>query len=87
MSQYEPAIHGVHVTVPVVAEKKPIKQLVHKDDWVGENLPTEQLVQKDEDATEYEPPVHAPVTAERPVVSQYEPAMHDEHVIVPVVAE
>jgi hypothetical protein len=36
-------------------------------------------------ATEYEPAAQTPVTADRPVVEQYDPARHDEQLEEPVV--
>ena len=41
----------------------------------------------DEDAAEYVPAAHAPVTAERPVVAQYDPAGQAEQAIAPVEAK
>ena len=48
------------------------------EDIDDENCPDEQLEQTVEDATEYEPASQTPVTAVRPAVAQYEPAVHAE---------
>ena len=48
------------------------------EDADEEYLPDEQLEHTVADATEYEPAAHAPDTAVRPVVAQYDPAVHDE---------
>jgi len=49
-------------------------------------LPDKQLEHTVADATEYEPVAHAPVTAVRPVVAQYDPAEHEMHALEPVEA-
>ena len=37
------------------------------------------------DEIEYDPAEHTPEAADSPVVAQYEPAVHDEHELEPVV--
>ena len=49
-------------------------------------VPAKQLVQIEDDAIEYFPTMQIPVTAERPVVAQYDPAEHAVHAVEPVVA-
>lgn len=46
-------------------------------------MPVAQLVQTDADMVEYIPMEQAPETAERPVVAQYDPALHTVHVVSP----
>ena len=43
-----------------------------------------QLEQTVDESTEYEPAAQAPVTALRPAVAQYEPAVHAEQAVTPV---
>ena len=57
MEQYDPAGHAVHAVIPVEAANVPIKQ-------------DEQIV---DEAAEYFPEAQLPVTANRPVVAQYDP--------------
>jgi len=42
-----------------------------------EYVPERQIIQTVDDATEYEPAAHTPVTALKPVVAQYDPSVHD----------
>jgi hypothetical protein len=62
----------------------PITQLVQVDADSAEYDATRQVEHEDEDAAEYVPAMHAPVTAERPVVAQYEPAGHVKQEVDPV---
>lgn len=50
------------------------------------NVPDEQPEQTVDDASEYEPVEQAPVTAERPVLAQKEPAGHAVHAVAPTEA-
>jgi len=61
-----------------------LEQLVEDAD--DEYFPDEQLEQTVAEASEYDPAAHAPVTAVRPVVAQYDPAVQDEQVEEPDVA-
>jgi len=54
------------------------------EDW--KVLPP-QLVHTVAEAAEYMPIAQAPVTAVRPVVAQYDPAVHAMHALNPVAAE
>ena len=56
-------------------------QLVEDAD--DEYVPDKQLEQAVEEATEYVPAAQAPVTAVRPVVAQYDPAVHEEQLDEP----
>ena len=58
-----------------------MEQLVEGAD--DEYVPAEQLEQTDADATENDPAAQAPVTAVKPVVAQYDPAVHAVHTITP----
>ncbi len=49
-----------------------------------EYVPEEQSEHTTDEAIEYEPASQAPETAVRPVVAQYEPAVHDEQLEKPV---
>ena len=64
-----------------------MEQLVQLDeDANDEYVPERQLEQTVAEADEYEPVTQEPVTAVRPVVAQYEPAVHAEHEVDPVEA-
>jgi len=63
---------------------KQFEQVV--DDAEDANFPDEQLEQTVDEVAEYEPAAHAPVNAVRPVVAQYDPAVHDKQLQEPVVA-
>ncbi len=58
-----------------------MEQLVEDAD--DEYVPVEQLEQTVADATEYDPAAQAPVTAVKPVVAQYDPAVHAVHTETP----
>ncbi len=57
------------------------------DDAEAEYVPAEQLEQAVAEVTEYIPAAHAPVTVDRPVVAQYDPAVHSVHAVSPSDAE
>ena len=80
--EYEPAAHAPVITVkPVVAQYDPAGQATHDDALVEAWYdPARQLEHTVEEATEYFPFVQTPLTADRPVVAQYEPAGHAVHV-------
>jgi hypothetical protein len=59
-AQYDPAVHATHELWPTLAWKVPAEQ-------------SEQLAVP---AVEYLPAPHAAVTALRPLISQYDPAVH-----------
>jgi len=61
----------------------PEAHLVHAIAEMAEYLPTVQLEQTLAEAIEYEPAAHAPVTAERPVVEQNDPAVQAVHTLLP----
>jgi hypothetical protein len=69
VAQYDPPGHAVHALEPVLAK----------------NVPVEQLVQTVAEAIEYLPTAQASVTAERPVVAQYDPPGHAVQAVEPVV--
>jgi len=53
---------------------------------VAENVPARHEVQSLAEAAEYLPTAQAPVTADRPVVAQYEPAEQELQLVEPVLA-
>jgi hypothetical protein len=62
--------------------KVPATQFVQPvADEEDEYVPATQFEQIDADATEYDPAAQAPVTAVRPVVAQYDPALHSEQAV------
>ncbi len=77
----------MHALDPVLAVYVPARQLEQlvENDAEDAYFPYEQLEQAVDKATEYEPDAHAPVTAERPAVAQYEPAVQAVHALAPFV--
>jgi len=68
VAQYDPAVHASHPVDPVEISNVPARQLEHTV----------------ADAAEYFPVLQIPVTAVRPVVAQYDPAVHASHPVDPV---
>ena len=62
--------------------ERQFEQLVEDDD--DENVPDKQLEHMVDEATENEPAAQTPVTAVRPVVAQYDPAVHAVQAVEPV---
>ncbi len=77
-------MHAVQVLEPVEAWKVPAKQFAQLDADADEYVPTRQEEHVVADAIAYLPATQAPVTAERPVVAQYDPAEQDTHEVEPV---
>ncbi len=64
----------------------PARQFEQLDEEADdENVATRQLEHMVADALEYVPAAHVPVTADCPVVAQYDPAGHGAHTDDPVV--
>ena len=64
---------------------KPARQLEQLvEDADDAYVPDEQLEQMVEDATENKPAAQIPVTADKPVVAQYDPPGHAEQVVEPI---
>ena len=67
----------MHPVAPDEAMKDPARQLEQDvDDADDEYVPDKQLEQTLEDATEYDPAAHSPVTAIRLEEAQYDPPGH-----------
>jgi len=54
------------------------------DDAKAENFPTKHVEQTVADAAEYAPAAQLSVTADRPIVAQYDPAVQALHALNPV---
>jgi len=64
-----------------------VEQLLQElDPVVAANVPIRQDEQTVAEADEYLPVPQEPVTADNPVVAQYDPAVHSVQLVVPVLA-
>ena len=75
LEEYRPVLHAVHwaeVVRPVEADQRPAR---HAEHWDDEERPVED---------EKRPAGQPLVTAERPVVAQYEPALQESQLLEPV---
>jgi len=86
VAQYEPAGHGVQI-LDAASEKDPVRQLEQLEVPVlDEYLPEmhdEQTVAED---AEYLPASQVPVTADNPIVAQYDPAVQEVQIVEPELA-
>ena len=65
----------------------PAPQLVQLDADAAEYVATTHDEHVDDDAAAKDPAAHIPVTADRPVVAQYDPAGQAEHELEPAVTK
>ena len=87
VAQNAPAGLAVHAVEPVDAIYVPARQLEQLDeDAEVEYDPDKHLEHTVDEAIEYDPAAHAPDTAVRPVVAQYEPPGHIEQLKEPALA-
>ena len=90
LDEYVPAEHTtelvVHVEAPAVDEVPEAQLEQTEEDAVEVKVSARQDEQTVADVAEYVPTAQLPVTADNPVVAQYDPAVHAEQLEEPAVA-